>query len=84
MSAFPIKSLKAKLKELDRVRKAALEDPVFNAQSEEQRRLIEREEKRKEALSRQQDRRASKKRKPKKAKSMSVLGGSRIDNAIID
>ncbi|TVO36199.1 hypothetical protein [Vibrio algivorus] len=81
MSSFPIKSLKSRLIEFDRIRKKALQNPVFNSQAEERKREIEKELRKTEKVEKRSKQRKS--QKPKK-RTLSVLGGSRIDNAIID
>ncbi|EID0698871.1 hypothetical protein L5186_002719 [Vibrio parahaemolyticus] len=79
-----LKNLEQRLEKLNEMRKQAANDPEFQELAKEHESSIKNEVEKAEALSREHGKRDSRKRKSKKAKSISMLGGSGIDSAIID
>ncbi len=77
-------NLEKRLAQINFMRKQAANDPEFKKIAKEHESSIKNEMEKWESLSRERNKRPSRKRHSQKAKSTRVLGGSRIDNAIID
>ncbi|MGD1456964.1 hypothetical protein [Vibrio harveyi] len=78
------KSLEKRLAEINEMRKEAEKNPEFQALAKEHESSIMSEVEKAEALSREHGKCSSRKRKSKNTKSTADLGGSNVDNAIID
>lgn len=79
-----LKNLEQRLEKLNEMRKQAANDPEFQELAKEHESSIKNEVENAEALSREHGKCSSRKRKGRKAKSTADLGGSNVDNAIID
>lgn len=78
------KSLEKRLAEINEMRKEAENNPDFQESAKEHESSILSEVEKAEALSREHGKCSSRKRKSRKAKSTADLGGSNVDNAIVD
>ncbi len=79
-----LKNFQQRLEQTNKMRKQAANDPEFQELAKEHESSIKNEMEKSEALSRTHGKRGSRKSKSKTTKSISSLGGSGIDNAIID
>ncbi|EKQ5900324.1 hypothetical protein P5868_002417 [Vibrio parahaemolyticus] len=79
-----LKNLEQRLEKLNEMRKQAANDPEFQELAKEHESSIKNEVEKAEALSREHGKCSPRKRECRKAKSTADLGGSNVDNAIID
>lgn len=82
--SMDLKNFQQRLEQINGMRKLAANDPEFQELAREHESSIKNEVEKLEALSREHGKCSSRKHKSKTTKSISTLGGSGIDNAIID